>query len=134
MLTSALTHVRRDGPQPPRGSYGHVASAVRQSTCHPEWRQTFELSLAGGHMSSDGSYNCQDAPFSTLRIELWHSTGPWAPDTFLGEASVPLVHLMDCEPHTTWIGLEDPQRAAKGLPTGVVAGGHVYLELQYTQH
>ena len=82
-------------------------------------------------MSNDGNFLNPDAPFSTLRIEVWHSTGPWAPDVFLGEASIPLVHLMDRDSRSSWIDLSDPQSAAKSLPEGSAAGGSVYLTLQF---
>ena len=39
---------------------------------------------------------------------MWHRLDHEA-DLFLGEACVPLVHLMDLEPHRGWYALTDPQ-------------------------
>ena len=74
---------------------------------------------------------CPDAPFSSLRIEVWHRV-PWADDAFLGEATIPLVHLMDLEPHKSWVALSDPQGKAC-LPPGADVSGSVYVETQFSR-
>ena len=80
-------------------------------------------------MSAEGRFTCPDAPFSTLRLEVWHRV-PWGPDDFLGEVSLPLVHLMDLEPHREWLPLADPQGRAN-LPPGLAVGGELFLEAMY---
>ena len=44
---------------------------------------------------------------------------------------MPLVHLMDLEPHRGWYALEDPQGKAV-LPGGGAVSGEVFLELKLT--
>ena len=78
---------------------------------------------------------------------MWHRLDHEA-DLFLGEACVPLVHLMDLEPHRGWYALTDPQgkRPRAGGGGGGGGGGaaplegesadcfpEVFLELQYLQ-
>ena len=125
-----LTRTISKGPEPPAGSYAHVVSRVVRDTTRPSWRQDFELELRGGVIDADGVFACPDAPFTCLRVELWHRV-PWEPDDFMGEVSVPLVHCMDMAPHRGWFALKDPQRKAD-LPSGEVVCGEVFLELEYT--
>ena len=89
-----------------------------------------ELELDGGAISADGCYECPDAAFTALRLEIWHRL-PWAVDAFVGELSLPLVHLMDLQDRSGWHRLGDPQgkTAAKGVDE--VARGEVFLEVQY---
>ena len=63
---------------------------------------------------------------------MWHREGRGGEDVFIGEATVPLVHLMDMEPHQTWVELTDPQGKAK-LPEGTNVGGGVLLDMKFAQ-
>ena len=128
--TSRLLEQRHNGPQQAEDAYGHTASRVCKRTAEPEWGWDFEVGLLEAYIDHTGTMRNPDAPFQTLRLELWHRL-PWKPDRFLGEVSIPLGFLMDLEVHRGWFALSDPQGKV-ALPPRTLLSGEVFLELQYT--
>ena len=130
LAARALAASAEVGPEQPRGAYAYAVSKVKRSTTAPQWAQRFEMELEGGAINRDGCFSCPDAALTALRLEVWHRL-PWSVDAFLGEVTVPLVHLMDLQPRETWYALGDPQGKAD-LPAGAAVEGHVFLNLQFT--
>ena len=118
------------GPKPPCGAYGFAVSHVRRHACAPLWDERFELGVRGARLDTrTGFAVCREAPFTQLRVEVWHREDHQA-DVFLGEATVPLVHLMDLETHRGWYKLADPQ-GKRSRCARVDASPEVYLELRF---
>ena len=121
------------GPTPPPAAYGVIVSHVRRKACAPVWDERFEMAVRGARLDhNSGSFVCREAPFTSLRLEVWHREDHEA-DVFLGEVTVPLVHLMDLEPHRGWHALTDPQgkRARRSGCNTSSCAPEVFLELRY---
>jgi hypothetical protein len=88
---------------PATEAYAHATSHVCKTSHEPVWAQKFELKLRGGSIDSSGTYVNDEAPFTQLTIELWRRARSWSErDEQLGELQMPLVHLMDFQPHRSW--------------------------------
>ena len=49
-----------------------MCSRPCKGTLNPVWKREYiEVRLQGGTMSADGEYDNPDAPWSTLRLEIW---------------------------------------------------------------
>uniref|UniRef100_A0A7S2N5J6 C2 domain-containing protein n=1 Tax=Haptolina brevifila TaxID=156173 RepID=A0A7S2N5J6_9EUKA len=117
------------GPTGPRGQYGAVTSTTIPCTCNPEWREWLELRLEGGGVNDEGEHYNRDAPYTSLRVELW-DRDRLARDDFIGEVRIPLGPLMDGQLHRYTLPLADPEGKTQAEdPT--LAGATVTFELSY---
>ena len=70
-----------------------MCSRPCKGTLNPVWKREYmEVRLQGGTMSADGEYDNPDAPWSTLRLEIWDRDA-FSADDFIGQVSVPLRPL-----------------------------------------
>ena len=105
---SGITAILSDGPRGSPGQYGATYSRVCKRTLNPAWRQRLELRLGGGQLNEDGEYDNQQAPYTSLRVEVWdHDV--LSRDDFIGELTVPLCPLMDARVHSYTLPLTDPE-------------------------
>ena len=82
---------------------------TRPKTLNPTWNQRLELRLAGGELNvATGEYDNADAPYTSLRIELW-DRDLLTSDDFIGEVTIPLCPCMDKRQHTHTLPLTDPE-------------------------
>ena len=71
-------------PEGPSGQYSRVASRVAKRTLDPKWKQRLELRLGGGALNEKGEYDNKEAPYTSLRLEVWDNDR-LARDQFVGE-------------------------------------------------
>jgi hypothetical protein len=118
---SALKAMLSGGPVGARGQYGGARSRTVAKSLHPRWEQRLELRLEGGDLNTaTGEYDNADAPYTSLRLEVW-DRDLLTSDDFIGEVSVPLCPCMDQRTHTYTLPLTDPEgkcSADGGLPEG----------------
>ena len=114
-------------PEGPSRQYSRVASRVAKRTLDPKWKQRLELRLGGGALNEKGEYDNKEAPYTSLRLEVWDNDR-LARDQFVGEVTVPLCPLMDGRTHTYSVELEDKE--GKSQAEGG-AKGRVEFSLQY---
>lgn len=131
LFRSSLSHIKTvlsGGPMGAVGQYGAVTSKVIKRSLHPVWRQRLELRLEGGVLSEDGEYDNKDAPYTSLRIELWdHDL--LSRDDFIGEVRLPLGPLMDGRVHTYTLPLTDPE--GKSQAEDAIGGTTITFELAF---
>ena len=114
-------------PEGPSRQYSRVASRVAKRTLDPKWKQRLELRLGGGALNEKGEYDNKEAPYTSLRLEVWDNDR-LARDQFVGEVTVPLCPLMDGRTHNYSAELEDKE--GKSQAEGG-AKGRVEFSLQY---
>jgi len=105
---SALKKALSGGPSGAAGQYAGTTSRCCPRTLNPVWRQRLEMRLGGGELNEDGEYDNKDAPYTSLRIELW-DRDLLSRDDFIGEVRIPLSPLMDARVHTYTLPLTDPE-------------------------
>ena len=97
-------------------------------TLHPKWNQWIECRLEGGTLdTTTGEYDNSDAPYTSLRIEMW-DRDRLSRDDFIGEVYVRLLPLMDARTHRYTMELSDPE--GKCQADGGVSGT-LHFELLY---
>ena len=74
-----------------------------------------------------GEYDNEDAPYTTLRLEVW-DRDLLSRDDFIGEVSVQLLPLMDARTHYYELPLTDPE-GKSGAEGGLK--GTIRFELRY---
>jgi len=115
------------GPIGGVGQYGRKCSRVRKHTLDPVWKQWLECRLEGGAVNEKGVYDNPDAPYTSLRLEVWDNDR-LSRDDFIGEVSLPLIALMDARTHSYTMPLTDPE-GRTGAESGV--SGEISFELKY---
>lgn len=119
---SSLAKMLSGGPVGAQGQYGGTYSRTRPKTLNPTWNQRLELRLAGGELNvATGEYDNADAPYTSLRIELW-DRDLLTSDDFIGEVMIPLCPCMDKRQHTYTLPLTDPE-GKTGAEGGVLPQG-----------
>ena len=123
MLRAALS----GGPEGAAGQYGKRTSRVAKRSLDPKWGQRMELRLGGGALNEKGEYDNKEAPYTSLRLEVWDNDR-LARDQFVGEVTVPLCPLMDGRTHKYSVPLCDPE-CKSNAPAG--ARGELQISIEY---